>query len=685
MGILDIFKRKAKEPPSRGMIAMFGKNPVWTSQNITALTDAGYRNCMTVFRAVSLIGKAAAGIPWILFEKSKGGKDEKIADHALLDLIKRPNPLQGQAEFIEGVVGFYYCAGNSYALAVGPDSGKNPQELYWLYPQYVHIIKGDTINPIAKYGHNIDQSKPIEYTPEEVLHLKTFHPLDQWYGLSPLSVAARGIDIHNLSLFSNMKLLQNDMRPAGAVKVDGTLTPDKKKMLKADFDEYYIGAENTGRPLVLEGGQEWIPFAISPRDAEWLEGIKQIVRFLCITLGVPPELMGDAENKTYSNQKEARKGLYEETILPFMDYLRDELNNWLTPKFGDRLYLEYDRDSILALKEDRSAIFERAQQSTFLTINEKRRMTGYEDIDDGEQILVPISMVPMGARSSDEGKAFRALSLKSTNKSFWQVPERKEALWNNFVIRVKAKEKPFVILATQYMNAQAKRISKALKEIYTIESLEVGRIFDLEDEAKEYQKKFFPWYVDTMIHAGEAGIVTSKGELYSLESKQEGFTFNLTPDLENLLQEMVFNSGTAVNQTMIDIIYRSIQRGLKEGWTVAEFAKIINHQVDELMPWRSRLWARTETAKIENWGQIEGYKQAEFVEKKGWLSAFAPDTRDEHMAADAQYSANPIGLDEPFFVGGENLQYPGDPVGSAGNVCNCLCDTYPEVVEITGE
>jgi hypothetical protein len=48
------------------------------------------------------------------------------------------------------------------------------------------------------------------------------------------------------------------------------------------------------------------------------------------------------------------------------------------------------------------------------------------------------------------------------------------------------------------------------------------------------------------------------------------------------------------------------------------------------------------------------------------------------MAADGQV----VGLDEPFIVGGEQLMYPGDPAGSPGNICNCLCDTFPEVMKI---
>ncbi len=44
-------------------------------------------------------------------------------------------------------------------------------------------------------------------------------------------------------------------------------------------------------------------------------------------------------------------------------------------------------------------------------------------------------------------------------------------------------------------------------------------------------------------------------------------------------------------------------------------------------------------------------------------------TREDHAEADGQE----VGMDEPFDVGGEQLMYPGDPAGSAGNVINCRC------------
>ena len=60
---------------------------------------------------------------------------------------------------------------------------------------------------------------------------------------------------------------------------------------------------------------------------------------------------------------------------------------------------------------------------------------------------------------------------------------------------------------------------------------------------------------------------------------------------------------------------------------------------------------------------------------KVWISAFAPNSRQEHMDADGQA----VGLEEAFTVWGESLQYPGDPAGSAGNTINCFCGLYEEL------
>jgi hypothetical protein len=115
-----------------------------------------------------------------------------------------------------------------------------------------------------------------------------------------------------------------------------------------------------------------------------------------------------------------------------------------------------------------------------------------------------------------------------------------------------------------------------------------------------------------------------------------------------------------------------------DNWTIEEFTQEIYQKIDDMSLWRSRLWARTESAKVDNFGQLEGYRQTEFVNRKGWMSSFVADSRESHMVAD---DGQTIPLDDDFDIGGEPMAYPGDPKGTPGNVCNCLCSIYPEVGE----
>jgi len=75
-----------------------------------------------------------------------------------------------------------------------------------------------------------------------------------------------------------------------------------------------------------------------------------------------------------------------------------------------------------------------------------------------------------------------------------------------------------------------------------------------------------------------------------------------------------------------------------------------------------------------NYGQKETYA-SEGIEKLEWLSTVDNDTRPDHLECNGQIR----GIDEPFDVGGESMQYPGDPAGGAGNVCNCRCTVLPVI------
>jgi len=386
-------------PLAQRMMILTGGAPLWTKKDLALLTRAGYMNCSTVYACVNERAGGAAGIPWKLYRRGQGENTKKVEidEHPALARLRRPNPQEGGPTFIKKLLAFYHITGNSYNLKIGPNEGP-PLELYSARPDRMTVLPGNQFNPIGGYRYTINgiPRKP-DFKPEEVLHLKTFHPLDDWYGLSPIEVAAKEIDINSMARDWNMKLLQNDCRPPGGIIIEGEMGDEEQEALIERFESRLAGYENAGRPPILEGGVRWEPWAISPKDMDWLQADNMNSRKICSIYNVAPEIIGDAQNKTYSNYKEARKALYVEAILPDLDMLAGEFNNWLAPAWGDdRLYFEYDKNSIDAIKEEMTAVYERQSKAHWRTINEKRAACGDDDIGkDGDVILIPSNLMPL--------------------------------------------------------------------------------------------------------------------------------------------------------------------------------------------------------------------------------------------------------------------------------------------------
>ncbi len=388
--------RVKQDPVYRSMMTGLAGSPIWTNDDLAKLAKEGYQNCFAVYACIKQIVDAAGGIPWNLFKRPQGpgSKKEKIEDHGLLDIMKRPNPQNGGAAFTKTTLAFYLISGNSYISIAGPDLGP-PLELYNPRPDRMKIIPGQPTDPILGYKYTVGANEKT-YKTEEILHLKQFHPLDDWYGLSPLRVAAQQIDIHYMSAKWNANLLKNDCRPPGSITVKGTLDQEQREFLEEQVDKKMSGFENAGRrPPIFEGGVKWETFAITPKDMDWIKSDQLNMRKICAILNVAPELIGDGENKTFSNYKEARKALYIENVIPLMDYLRDEWNNWLTPQWGeDRLYLEYDKNSIDAIREELKAIYEREAKAWWRTVNQHREATGDDDLGPkGDVLLIPTNLI----------------------------------------------------------------------------------------------------------------------------------------------------------------------------------------------------------------------------------------------------------------------------------------------------
>lgn len=394
----DAFARLlgVKETKSSGagpVVAWSGVGrPRWTPRRYDALAEEGFRKNVVAYRCVMMVAQAAAGVPWLLYDAD----GHEIDRHPLLELIARPNPLQDGVSLREALFAHVQIAGNAYLEAVRPGEGGAPAELHVLRPDRMKVVPGPAGVPQA-YEYSVGgkaarwQADPLTGA-STILHVRSFHPLDDWYGMGALEAALLSVDQHNAAGAWNQAMLNNGARPSGALvfapkEGPASLSDEQVRRLREELDTHYQGSSNAGRPLILEGGLEWREMSLSPKDMEWLRGRDVAARDIALAFGVPAQLVGVPDAQTYANMAEARLALYEETVLPLATKLVAAFNHWLAPMFGEAgLRLDVDHDAVVALAGRRDAIWEKLGKADFLTVNEKRAALGYGPVEGGDRM-----------------------------------------------------------------------------------------------------------------------------------------------------------------------------------------------------------------------------------------------------------------------------------------------------------
>jgi HK97 family phage portal protein len=379
---------------------------VFPDRNFHTYSKEAYQLNVIAYRCVELISTNAAKVPWLVYRD-----EDEVTDHPLITLLKRPNPMQSGKELFTAVYAYELLTGNSYLERVLVDGNARVKELYALRPDRMKIVPGRFGLP-QQFDYTVNALKqPFKVDPvtgvSDVLHVKRFNPLNDWYGQSPLEAMGMSVDSHNEATRWNYALLKNGARPSGAMEYEGDLDDANFQRVKAEVDESYSGGKR-GRPMLLQGGLKWVQMMLSQMDMDWAKGRERNAAEIAVGYSVPEQLVGVPGQQTYNNYREARMALYEEAVLPLLDRYAEAMTNWMQ-SIGEfqGLRLGYDIDMIDALALRREALWEKVRSADFLKVDEKRAALGYEpyepDETPGGMILVGASLMPLSAVSMDLG------------------------------------------------------------------------------------------------------------------------------------------------------------------------------------------------------------------------------------------------------------------------------------------
>ena len=149
-------------------------------------------------------------------------------------------------------------------------------------------------------------------------------------------------------------------------------------------------------------------------------------------------------------------------------------------------------------------------------------------------------------------------------------------------------------------------------------------------------------------------------------------------DFERVINQWLqTNAGlriVSVHQTLIESIIKVIADGYENNLSVADITCNLQNKFGWFKAQALRI-ARTETTTATNLATVLVAENSEYQLQKTWISAQDNRTRRPPKSPYDHLDMNGVTVDaeRPFFVGGEELEYPGAPNGAAGNIINCRC------------
>lgn len=412
---------------------------LWPDDNKNVYIEHGYKELPNLYSIIDIILQKSKIVPFDVYKvksKSKFNKYKAMMNSAktpndlaraivmknlsmeavegseIEALLLNPNPQQTTAELFEQLDGYKLLTGNTYLWGWVPGVGvnaKKPQQLHVPPATMVTVVTGTLDQPVTEY--KIDYIE--EHIPaDEILHIKNWKPLtsfnnfdDSVYGMSPLISSRRLLQRYKDADIAQGTMFKN-MAPAGILAGEkGSETNEEQAIaIKDRFKQLYGGADKAGEIIVTSAAMKWQQIGLSPVDLKILEAKEEMLNELCNIYHVPIGMFTKV-NSTENNMVESRKMLITDAVIPLVEARKAALNKWLAPKFDDNIVIEFDYTVFSEISQELQALVTTAKDMYWITPNEKRAMTNYDQdpMPEMNRYYFPSNLMPLDMIGADPG------------------------------------------------------------------------------------------------------------------------------------------------------------------------------------------------------------------------------------------------------------------------------------------
>lgn len=332
--------------------------------SIYGINDA-YDKCSTLKAIVNRMALVIANVKLWILDDAGNDMSDKYKD--LATLLKRPNFIQTWPEFIQQLDVYRQLYGEAFIYASVPIgfNNANANALWVLNPLFIDIEsngrlydQSDIENIGLRYIFN-SSGQRRELDPSNVLHIKD---VNQNIDFAPndLRGSSRllGLETSLANIIQAEEAIYTMNRDRGAIgilsndqkDISGTvpLTDEEKESLRNQYQSLYGLSARQAKVIITNASLKWQSISFNVKDLMLLEGIEKNIQLIADALGYPYDLLSTSKGVTYENKAEAKKLLYQDSIIPIANLYAEKLTGF----FGlENAKLEFDFSDIECLKK----------------------------------------------------------------------------------------------------------------------------------------------------------------------------------------------------------------------------------------------------------------------------------------------------------------------------------------------
>lgn len=626
----------------------------WTNWTIANAVKEGYKVSGWVFKAVSLISKNIAMVPWQVVDSN----GEPVKEHPITLLLQNPNPAFSRQDFFELISAWQQLSGEAYVKTISVDG--QIKEIWPISPDRITPIESKEPSVlVASYEVINEDGKKVnssEFTPENIISFRFLDPSNPIRGIGPLQVAAKAVDIDQEQLNWNKSAMQNRGVLDGVFTFKERIDEGTYTVIKQKIKELFQGSENARDIGVIGSNATYQRLSLTPAEMDFIDSRKFNREEIFIIFGVPPQLAGVQESSTYNNFNTSRVIFWETTLIPILDDLKNTFNRAFKEQLGNYT-LTYDLSDVPALKKDLKEKAETAKVYSDMGVpmkqlNEMFKL-GVPEYEGWDKSVKATQQPTQG-----ENRGTGSLMLKKLEKRDIQdIIELKEHKAD------KAQRSFHLALQEQQVT-----VFKALEESSDI----VGAIVTGSDKLETTINSFYR--KTAVIFAGSV-LVDRRGIPVDFETR--AVSQSIVDSIEDfLIQEgIILNELSLINKSTIAKIFDAVIDGESEGKSINEVQQAILDS-GTFSPERALRLARTISGTAQSIGQMAGALSVGATKKKWWKGS--TDSRSAHQARDGEV----VGINDTFsrqFSGGRAPRYPLDQLADVADRVNCTCSMTFEV------